>query len=207
MVRIEQEGLTIRMVIQTSEGHRETIEHTLQAYGLVIAGKMLPEELLSDPFHVLELKNKLELAQTELRMKHDLLQIADRQYQDQERRVLSLETEMANMRQLIGDSLQTVRGAQQHAQELTGMLQPLLTNLTTQHDTAVQHALDTLKGVIERGITTQDEPTVKEALVTLQQKEPGVCRQMLDLLGKGSIQGTAARLLYEWLMHLAVIFR
>jgi hypothetical protein len=206
-VRIEQEDLTVRMIIQTSEGHRETVEHTLQAYGLVIAGKMLPEEFLSDPYHVLELKHKLELTQTELRLTHNLLQIAERQNQDQQHRLLSIESEMANLRQLIGDSLQTTRSAQQHAQKLTGLLQPLLTNLTAQHDAAVQQALDTLKGVIERGITTQDEQTVKEALVTLQEKEPGVFRQMLDLLGKGAITGTAGRLLYDWLMHLNVILR
>ena len=65
MVRIEQEGFTVRMIIRTSEGHRETVEHTLEAYGLVVAEIMLPEELLSDPYHVLELKHKLELTQTE----------------------------------------------------------------------------------------------------------------------------------------------
>jgi hypothetical protein len=206
-VRIEQEGLTVRMVIQTSEGHRETVEHTLQAYGLVVAGKMLPEEFLSDPYHVLELKNKLEVTQTELRLTHNLLQIADRQNQDQHRRLLSLETEMVTLRQLLGDALQTTRSAQQHAQELTGLLQPLLTTLTAQHDTAVQHALVTLKGIIERGITTQDEQTVKEALTTLQQKEPGILVRMVDLLGEGAIKGAAGRLLYDWLMNLQIMGR
>jgi hypothetical protein len=206
-VRIEQEGLTVRMIIYAPEGHRETVEHTLEAYALVVTGKMLPEELLSDPYHVLELKHKLELTQTELRLTHNLLQIAERQNQDQQHRLLSLETEMANLRQLIGDSFHMTRGAQQHAQELTSMLQLLLTTLTTQHDRAVQQALVTLKGAIERGITTQDEQMVKEALVTLQHKEPGVFRQMADLLGKGAITGTAGRLLYDWLMHLNVIFR
>ena len=207
MVRIEQEGLTVRMVIQTPEGHRETVEHTLEAYGRVVAGKMLPEEFLSDPYHVLELKHKLELTQTELRLTLNLLHIAERQNQDQQHRLLSLETEMAHLRQLIGDSLQATRSAQQHAQELTGLLQPLLTNLTTQHDTAVQQALVTLSGVIERGITTQDEQTVKEALTTLQQKEPGIFRQMVDILGKAAIGGAAGRLLYDWLMNLQVVGR
>jgi hypothetical protein len=207
MVRIEQEGVTVRMITQTSEGHREMVEHTLQAYGLVVARKMLPEELLSDPYHVLELKHKLELTETELRLTHNLLQVAEGQNQYQQHRLLSLETEMAHLRQLIGDSLQGTRSAQQHAQELTGLLQPLLTNLTAQHDTAVQQALITLKGVIERGITTQDEQTVKEALATLQQKKPGVIRQMVDLLGRGAVTGAAGRLLYDWLIHLQVTFR
>jgi hypothetical protein len=35
-VRIEQEGLKVRLTIQTPGGHREIVEQTLQAYGLVV---------------------------------------------------------------------------------------------------------------------------------------------------------------------------
>jgi hypothetical protein len=70
-VRIEQEGLTIRMIVDTSNGQREKIEKTLDEYGLVIRGEMRPEDFMSDPSEVLALKNKLEIAALELRLTKD----------------------------------------------------------------------------------------------------------------------------------------
>ncbi len=51
-VQITQEDLTVRMTIETDGGHRETIEQTLNEFGLVMTGKMLPEEFSSDPLEV-----------------------------------------------------------------------------------------------------------------------------------------------------------
>jgi hypothetical protein len=66
-VKIEQEGLTLRMVIDTPSGEREEIEKTLDEYGLVVIGKMQPEEFIGDPIEAMALKNKLEIANLELR--------------------------------------------------------------------------------------------------------------------------------------------
>lgn len=70
-VRIEQSGLTLRMVIDTPDGEREEIEKTLDEYGMVVTGKMQPEDFLTDPFEVMALKNKLEIAALELRLTQD----------------------------------------------------------------------------------------------------------------------------------------
>ena len=51
-VRIEQEGLKVRMVIETPEGKKEPIEKTLTEYGLVVVGEKKPAEFLTDKFHV-----------------------------------------------------------------------------------------------------------------------------------------------------------
>ena len=203
-VCIEQEGLAVRLIIKTPEGRREIVERTLEAYGLVLSGKMLPEELLSDPYHVMELKNKLELTQVELRSSQRLLQFV--QHQSQER-IISLEAQVVSLRQLVGASLQSLQVTQHHAQNLTDMLQPLLERLTEQHDTAVQQALRTLSDTVQRGLTPADEETVKGALTTIQDKEPGVLRQMLDLLGKGAITGASGKLFYDWLIHIGTILR
>jgi hypothetical protein len=72
-VKIEQEGLTLRMVIDTPDGGREAIEKTLDEYGLVVVGKMTPEEFMSDPLEAMALKNKLEIANLELRQTKTLL--------------------------------------------------------------------------------------------------------------------------------------
>ena len=61
-VKIEQEGLTVRMIIETPEGIREQVEQTLTAYGLVVTGQMSPEKFTSDPHEVIELRNELRIA-------------------------------------------------------------------------------------------------------------------------------------------------
>jgi hypothetical protein len=174
-VRIEQEGLKVRMSVQTPEGHHEIVEQTLQAYGLVVTGRMAPEELLENPYQVMALKHKLEMAAMELRHTRELLQSAERYNEQQQSRILSLEADITHLRQFIGSSLQ-------HNQELTEMLQSLLNSLRQQHDTAIYQALSTLKEVLARGITPTDEEVVKGALSTIKEKEPGVFRQMVDLL-------------------------
>jgi hypothetical protein len=59
---IEQEGLTVRLVIETSEGEREQIEETLREYGLVVVGKLPSEQSLSDKMQIMRLQYKLEFA-------------------------------------------------------------------------------------------------------------------------------------------------
>jgi hypothetical protein len=199
-VRIEQEGLKVRLTIQTPEGHRDIVEQTLQAYGLIVTGRMAPEELLENPYQVMALKHKLDMVAMELRHTRELLQSAERYNEQQQGRVLSLEADVTHLRQFVGSSLQ-------HNQELTMMLQSLLSSLRQQHDTAVHQALSTLKEVLARGITHNDEEAVKGALSTIKEKEPGVFCQMIDLIGKGAITGTAGRLLYDWLMHLSTVLR
>ena len=76
-IRIEQEGLKVTMVIDRIEGDREIFEHTLDEYGLVITGKMQPEEFSNDPFLVMELKNELRMAQTRIESQKELLQYQD----------------------------------------------------------------------------------------------------------------------------------
>ena len=87
------------------------------------------------------------------------------------------------------------------------MLQSLLATFTQQHDAVVHQALSTLKEAVDRGITVDDEQVVKEALTTIQEKEPGVFRQVVDLVGKGAITGASGRLLYDFLTQLGAVLR
>ena len=104
-IRIKQEDLTVRMVIETPEGHRDIVERTLETYGLIISGKMQPSDLLTNQFHILALENKLELTKIELRMTQQHFQIAERYNEQQQNRITALETEVTGLRQLVGESL------------------------------------------------------------------------------------------------------
>lgn len=103
-VRIEQEGLSLRMVIDTPTGEREKIEQTLEEYGLVVIGKIPPENFLSDPFEVMALKNKLDMADLELRQTKQLLDFTK---DNNQQRIESLEVELNNLHSIIEKGLQS----------------------------------------------------------------------------------------------------
>jgi hypothetical protein len=103
-VRIEQEGLSLRMIIDTLTGEREKIEKTLEEYGLVVTGKIQPESFLSDPFEVMALKNKLEMAALELRHTKQLL---DFTRDNSQQKIESLEVYVNQLYSIIEKGLQS----------------------------------------------------------------------------------------------------
>ncbi len=103
-VRIEQDGLMLRMVIDTQTGEREEIEKTLEEYGLVVTGKIPPESFLSDPFEAMALKNKLEIADLELRQTRKLL---DFTRNNSQQRIESLEVQVNKLHSIIEKGLQS----------------------------------------------------------------------------------------------------
>lgn len=103
-VRIEQEGLLLRMIIDTPNGEKEEIEKTLEEYGMVVTGKMQPESFLGDPFEAMALKNKLEIADLELRQTRKLLAFTR---DNSQQRIESLEVQVNKLHNIIEKGLQS----------------------------------------------------------------------------------------------------
>jgi Leucine-rich repeat (LRR) protein len=102
-VKIEQEGLLLRMIIDTPEGKTETIEQTFNDYILVISRQLPPENLLTDPFEIMALKTKLQIAEMELRItRENFAAFKD----DSRQRINSLEMQVSQLFSIIGQSLQ-----------------------------------------------------------------------------------------------------
>jgi Leucine-rich repeat (LRR) protein len=102
-VKIEQQGLLLRMIIDIPDGKPEIIEKTFTDYIMVISRQLPPESLLSDPFEVMALKNKLEIAELELRQAKELFVIVS----DKDRqRINSLEMKVDQLFSIIGQSFQ-----------------------------------------------------------------------------------------------------
>jgi uncharacterized protein YjbI with pentapeptide repeats len=72
-LRLEQTGWMVRLLVDIPAGWRDTVEQTLQAYGLVVAGHTSPDAWLADPAHAQQLHRQLAIAETALRLTHDLL--------------------------------------------------------------------------------------------------------------------------------------
>ena len=100
-VRIEQEGLLLRMIIEKPTGKRELIEQTLNEYSMVITGKLLPKNFLSNPFEVMALENKLENMKLELRQTEKLLSVQKEMFareNDKDRKTIDfLETQLSRL--------------------------------------------------------------------------------------------------------------
>jgi hypothetical protein len=90
-VRIEQEGLCVRLIIESENGDREIIEKALEEYESVVRGEKTPEDFLDDKLKIIELKQELRIAEIRIDHQKDLIQFHREQ-------VLSLT-------QLIGHSL------------------------------------------------------------------------------------------------------
>jgi hypothetical protein len=103
-VRIEQEDFTLRMIIETSTGHREEIEQTFGEYGRVVTGKLKLEDFLDDPIEVMALRNKLEMAEMELRQTRELL---DFTRDNNQQRIESLEVQVSRLHSIIEKGLQS----------------------------------------------------------------------------------------------------
>ncbi len=94
-VRIEQEGLRVRLVIESDNGDREVIEKALQEYELVVRGETRPDEFFDSKAKVLELKNELRIAQVRIESQRELIA-----YQGQE---------ISTLQQLIGHALSSTQ--------------------------------------------------------------------------------------------------
>jgi len=77
-VRIEQHGLSVRMIIETSDGDTEVVEKALHDYELVMSGKLPPEAISENDKVVLDLKNELRITQFRLESQQDIIGVQNR---------------------------------------------------------------------------------------------------------------------------------
>lgn len=179
-VQIEQDGQQVRMVIQTQEGYRDTIERTLEEYGLVISGQRQPAELFDNAVYVMRLENKLTIVEAELQQErraytllqeqkeiaNRLLNWAEENTTRQDQRIEYLEREVSELRRIVGSSLaktqQTtyllVEGTISHSQKLTDIFSRYLEH-ASDNDT-LQKAVSTIQDLTKRILSNIDHDTM-----------------------------------------------
>lgn len=77
VVRIEQEGLKVRLIIQGKDGAKEVVEKALQEYELIVTQKASPEAVVDNLRLVLELKQELRIAQVRIEGQKDILSLQE----------------------------------------------------------------------------------------------------------------------------------
>jgi hypothetical protein len=186
-VKIEQDGLTVRLTIETPEGEREQIEETLTEYGLVVTGKLPPEQFLDDKLQVLRLKNKLELAALELRQTKELLAYTR---DTSQKRIESLEQHVQKLFALVDAGLQTRTEGHE-----------LLKDFLARFDKSdrIYGLLQQITERLERGAVEGDRERIHEALVAIKRERPGVLKELQTLL-EGTVTGVTGNAAYAWVM-------
>lgn len=72
-VRIEQSGLNVRMVVESSGGSKEVIERALHEYELIVSGKETIDKFTTNEKLMLELRNELRVAKFRLESQQDII--------------------------------------------------------------------------------------------------------------------------------------
>lgn len=72
-IRIEQEGLNVRMIIEAENGRSEIIEKALHEYELIITGAEPPEKFTKNDKLILDLRNELRIVQFRLESQQDFI--------------------------------------------------------------------------------------------------------------------------------------
>jgi hypothetical protein len=191
-VTIEQIGEKINLVIDTPQGTKELIERELCDYGLVVSGELAPDKYMEQPYEVMALKHKLEIAHLEARQCRDMLQ-SERSLQGA--RIAQLEEWVQDLRNMLGKN--SIANSQ---------LLSALTELASRSTGSVNDALRGLIAIVEKGLTQNDEERVLEEYRTIQKDDPPILAQLRELLLKGAVQGAAGNYLFNWLNAMASFF-
>jgi hypothetical protein len=149
-VRIEQDGLRVRLIIESENGDKEVIEKALQEYEMVVRGESDPSEFFASKALVLELKNELRIAQVRIDGQRDLIE-----YRNEE---------IASLRQLIGHSLSTNK-----AQPITVAVNPRIVVNASVSSHVQQHVPDIAEIVQLLATFAVNQPEVELRLLDLEE--------------------------------------
>ncbi|WP_241840463.1 hypothetical protein [Fictibacillus sp. S7] len=85
-VRIIQDGLVVKMIVETKDGDKHIVEKALEEYDLILKGETRPEEYFgaSAQIQILELKNELRMAQVRIESQKELLAFKQTQLKEQQ---------------------------------------------------------------------------------------------------------------------------
>ncbi len=201
-VKIIQDNMIVRMIIETPEGKREELEKTLTDYGRVINGTLAPADFLTNPIDALQLKQQLNLARVQLENQKELLSFQNQQFTS---RLIGLEEEVTWLRSHIGAVMSFSGG---NAAILSNVLDNVFALVGNQNQ-KIETALETISHKIQAGISQSDRSEIIKAFMVIKEEDEGVFKKVVglfnELIIKGSIAGVSGNLLFEWLRSLKVI--
>jgi hypothetical protein len=197
------------MHVELPSGDIDTIRGELATYFLVVAGKEKPDALLSNPIHVMALENKLQIANMELRMSHQLNahlvnEIGDLK-SSQERMEDTFKAQIAEQGTQI--RMLTVLATQQAAsheriqlaqiENASTMFSSLLAQAQGNQTTLL--AIRSLEHNLMSGIALIDiQDQIATALATIKQEKPSLINHLAGQIESAGF-GAAGGFVLEWI--------
>lgn len=74
-VRIEQQDLSVRMIVETSDGNVDVVEKALREYEMIFTGRVQPEAITTNEKVILDLRNELRIAQFRIESQQDIIAV------------------------------------------------------------------------------------------------------------------------------------
>ncbi len=213
-VKIEQDGLKVRLIIETQDGCKDIIEKTLDQYALVITNKSPPESLLDDKLQIHALTNKLSLAELEVRQSRDLIKITETY---STKKIRSLEEDITFLRGHIGSQLHHMSNSQsliirQSEKEENLLIKGMDTSqiiiekliISSTLNSSLKDNLLKIESLLERQIHPTDEEETKDTLIAIKDSSPGVFQELLETI-KGTAYGVSGNVVFQWMKDVSLL--
>lgn len=195
-VRIEQEGLNVRMIVDPLNGDSITIEKALSEYGHFFNGTLPAEAITENQFLIVELKQQKRMAEMQLEHTQELLEIERRHNHQLAIQSKSVNEQYNEVVKTISRSLESKQG---ELKELKSIINSVAKNVSS----ASKDALIFLESKFEEGISKEDESEVKKALVTLSKNDPSVFEKITRFI-ESSASGVIGNYVYNWMISLSM---
>lgn len=209
-VRLEQEGLLVRLVITTPAGQKERIERTLETYAMVVSGKHPIEDFATDEFEVLELRGQLRFAAAQLQNQRDMLEMAKDQVAHLKGSLADTQAALSTERLRRDEEnrrfLHLLEGLSAQSSDLAVGLRSLAESVSSSNGALMQTALARLADIAERGFPPTDEVAFVAEASTIKRSDPSLFERVNDIFIKGALSGAAGNYLYSWLQAVANAF-
>ena len=156
---------------------------------MVVTGKLAPESFLSDPLQATALKQKLELAEMEVRHTRELLAI-ERSFG--EKRFASLETELLFLKQQLANQLQNSNI------DSSKLLDVIFKQIGESQSASIT---EITKKLVE-SIIKRDETEFKRQLTNFNKEDPTLLEKIQVFFLTNTVGGVVGNSAYDWLKTL-----
>lgn len=166
-VGIMQSGNTVTLRIETPEGELlKEVEQTLNKFGLAVMGKAPINSVSNNQQLVQDLKTRLEVTNLELRLRQEAALTQSSQY---EKRITSLESQINNLHNLVGNNLLNQNNLSETIRLLSSATQP---------SEAFLAALSSISEVLNKSQSKETELQLERSLTDLEKESPGILSRL-----------------------------
>lgn len=150
---LKQKGLKVTMVIEHPDGEKETVEDYLNRYGLVVTGKIAPEEFSNEPLVVLDLKRQLIQVESDLKWSNEKQNILTNTINGQDRQIENLSSQLVYFQDQLSNALSNKHVEISYLLDLLNrgdnqtesLIQPLINSINNENIQETQSALEHIK--------------------------------------------------------------